>query len=195
VIALVGTIACSTTPTKAYEAITGQWVAEFTDEPGVVYFSIQRRRNGWGNMNSSFEIQASSLQGLSATQAGNASGANVRFQLTRDAGSFECEGWFKGGKGSGHFTFVGNAGYASEMERLGYGQLTEDEVFTMAVFDVSRAFIQEIKGLGYDRVSKDQLVAMRIHGVTPEFIQNMQSRGMKDLTIDKLVNLRVHGIN
>jgi hypothetical protein len=63
VFAVAVAVAVGSVPTKAIETVTGQWVAEFTDEPGVVFFSIQRKRNGWGHMNSSFEIQASSLQG------------------------------------------------------------------------------------------------------------------------------------
>jgi hypothetical protein len=182
-----------TVPPAAADSIAGQWVAEVSQEPGVVYFSIQRRRDGWGHMNSSFEIQASSLQGLNAAQIGS-TGANVRFQLARDAGTFDCEGWFKGGKGSGHFAFTGSPAYVADMERLGYGRLSDDDVFTMALFDVSRAFIQEIKGLGYDRVSRDQLVAMRIHGVTADFVRRLKDRGYASLSVEELISLKIHGI-
>jgi hypothetical protein len=43
------------------------------------------------------------------------SGTNVQFQLKRDAGTFNFEGWFKDGNGSGHFTFTPSSAFASEL--------------------------------------------------------------------------------
>ena len=56
--------------------------------------------------NTGFRITSGPAEsGSQANQAMSASGNVVQFQLKRDAGTFNFEGWFKAGNGSGHFTF------------------------------------------------------------------------------------------
>ena len=75
------------------------------------------------------------MRGLSIAQA-TGSGAAVNFQIVRDAGTLNCEGWFKNGSGSGHFTFTPNQSFANEMRSLGYQNMTDETLFSMAVHDI-----------------------------------------------------------
>src|SRR5262245_32372824 len=92
---------------SAQSSITGEWILEFKSGTDLIYFSIHRRSEGGGRMSSSSDIKAEVLRGLSASQT-SGSGAPVSFQVVRDAGTLNCEGWFKDGKGSGSFTFAPN---------------------------------------------------------------------------------------
>ena len=63
------------------------------------------------------------------------SGTNVRFQLKRDAGTFNFEGWFKEGNGSGHFTFTPDHGFASQLTSQGIGSPTDEQLLSLAMSD------------------------------------------------------------
>src|SRR4029450_13526680 len=101
-----------------------------------VYFSVHRRSERGGNFSSSSDIRADSIKGLSAAQAAG-NGAAVSFQVVRDAGTLNCEGWFKQGQGSGTFTFVPNQSFAAEMRTLGYEQLSDEQVVSLDAHDTT----------------------------------------------------------
>src|ERR1700694_2443334 len=86
---------------SAQSSMTGEWIVETKPSTDFVYFSIHRRSERGGEHSSSSDIRADSLKGLSQAQA-SGSGAAVSFQLVREAGTVNCEGWFKNGNGSGH---------------------------------------------------------------------------------------------
>ncbi len=177
-------------------AITGQWLIEPGDKAGTVQLTLQRhdgsRRH---HMSSSDVVVSSQVRGLDWKQAQSSSGAAVRFQIQRDAGSFACEGWFRDGKGSGHFTFAPSAGFRSDMRALGYGGLSGEEIFSLAVHDLTRAYIRELGRLGYNRLPYEKLIAMHIHGVTPAYIRELAALGHRKLDADQLVAMRIHGVS
>ncbi|HYP26770.1 MAG TPA: hypothetical protein VE262_08635 [Blastocatellia bacterium] len=197
VVALVSALCYgSLSSTSAQEAITGQWIIEpdrgKERRPDSVHLTIQRSRNGRGNFNSSDSVRLEHFRGLTQAQMAG-SGAAAQFQIVRDAGVLNCEGWFKDGRGSGHFTFAPDRGFASEMQGLGYGTLSDEKLFTLAVLDVSRVFIRELAALGYERLPVDKLVAMKIHGATPQFISELRAAGYDHPPVDQLVAMRIHG--
>jgi beta-lactamase regulating signal transducer with metallopeptidase domain len=162
----------------------GMWTAERKDGDRVwLQMSMRSAKNQWS---SSTTFRASELQGLGA-------GPDVRFQLRRDAGTFNFEGRFKGELGTGFFDFQPNPQYASQMRSLGY-EVREKQLLEMALHDVSLAFAREMKGLGYGK-SIDELVEFRIFGVSSDFIHEMESLGYRDLSGDKLVECRVHAVS
>ena len=69
--------------------------------------------SGFSYNNHGFNVTLDQLSGLTREQVMSATGTNVRFQLKRDAGTFNFEGWFKEGNGSGHFTFSPNSSFAA----------------------------------------------------------------------------------
>ena len=55
----------------------------------------KRSESGWHNNSNGFQISQDQLIGLTRDQIMSSGGTQVQFQLKRDAGSFNCEGWFK----------------------------------------------------------------------------------------------------
>ena len=178
---------------SAQGSMTGEWILEMKPGTDFVYFSIHRRSERGGTHSSSSDIRADSLKGLSAAQA-SGSGSAVSFQVVREAGTLNCEGWFKEGKGSGSFTFAPNQRFAAEMRSLGYEQLSDEKLFSMAVHDIGLTFIRELNALGYDHLTIDNLFAMRIHGAGPQFIKAMKDEGYDRVPVDNLVAMRIHGV-
>lgn len=198
-IGIRSTAAHETPPTELsvapQDAINGEWIIETKSGSDGLYLTVQRNDSGNGrhfHSTSSFDIKQDSIKGLSlATMRGN--GSPVQFQIVRDAGTFNCEGWFKNGNGSGHFTFAASQSFAAQMESLGYGKLTDEQLFSLAVIDVHLAFIRELSALGYDHLSLDNLIAMRIHGAGPQFISELKAIGYDHPQVDELVAMRIHG--
>ncbi|MFY9573157.1 MAG: hypothetical protein WAV20_17285 [Blastocatellia bacterium] len=186
-------ISTTTSSTAAQESISGEWMIEMKSGTDFVYLTIRRRSERGGLHTSSSNIRMESLAGLASAQAAG-SGSNVNFQIVREAGTLNCEGWFKGGNGSGHFTFAPNQSFAAEMRNLGYEKLTDEKLFSMAVHDIGLRFIRELNAVGYDRLSLDHLFAMRIHGANAEFIKELKNEGYDRVPVDNLVAMRIHGV-
>jgi len=186
--ALAQTNAPSTGP------ITGQWTIGKSDSPDKVRFSITRTSPNH-NMNSSSDAPVSQFRGITPAQLGSAAGV-ARFELVRDAGTFQFEGYLQNGGGGGNFVFTPNPNFGNELRSFGFkAELTNDKIFTMAVHDVSATYIRDMNSLGIRPDSEDKLVTMRIHGVSPEFVRSFKDLGYNELSADKLVTMRIHGVS
>jgi len=174
--------------------VTGQWMIDGRVVEGKVELTLRGNRGEHGHFNSSSMLPLEQVRGLSY-ELMNSAGANVRFEIARDAGTLTCEGYFKDGNGAGAFTFSANPRFVSEMQSLGYAGLSTDMVFSMAVHDVTLAYVRDLRALGIERVSSDQLIAMVIHGVAIEYIREMQALGYNELSPDNLVAMRIHGVS
>jgi len=186
-----------TTYSNPQEFGTGQWLVEFRTGETMVHMEMRYQRKsekGTGYSSHGFTIDPSALSGLSRDQA-MSGGTNVRFQLKRDAGTFNFEGWFKEGNGSGHFTFTPDRGFASQLTSQGIGSPTDEQLLSLAMSDSGFALINELKAQGYERPTLDQLVQMGNHGVNFEYVQGLKSYGYQLKAIDKLVQMRDHGVN
>src|SRR5258708_4872770 len=180
---------------KGQSRFTGQWLVD-SKWGGADQTYLELRQESWegrGSWNSSFNIQLSDLRGLNQSQV-MSNGAVVQFQLVRDAGTLNCEGWFKDGKGAGHYTFTPNQSYVSELRRRGYDAPTDEQQFTMAVHNVSYALMDELSAQGYDRPSLDTLVRTGTHGVNIEYVREMGGLGFRLKSVESLVRMRDHGV-
>ena len=158
-----------TTYSNPQEFGTGQWLVEFRTGETTVHMEMryQRKAKKARLQQSRFHYRSSAFSGLSRDQA-MSGGTNVRFQLKRDAGTFNFEGWFKEGNGSGHFTFTPDQGFASQLTSQGIGSPTDEQLLSLAMSDTGFALINELKAQGYERPTLDQLVQMGNHGVNLE---------------------------
>ncbi len=152
--------ASEVTYSNPQETTVNQWLIEFKTGEARLELTMRYRRNrdsGFSYSNTGFGIALDQLIGLTREQV-MSSGTNVQFQLKRDAGTFNFEGWFKDGNGSGHFTFSPSSSFAGELARLGFGRPTDEQLLSLAMGDTGFAFINELKAQGYDTTTVEQLV-------------------------------------
>ncbi|HEX9458940.1 MAG TPA: hypothetical protein VGA84_07330 [Thermoanaerobaculia bacterium] len=144
-------------------------------------------------------IDRTAFTGLTAAQLEATAETPVDFRLVRDAGTLHFTGTFLRGEGVGRFTFEPNAVYAGTLRGLGVAasdlnsDLNDERLFSLAMQDVSAAFIKEMQTLGY-REDLDRYVAFRIHGATPQFVRELNALGYRP-DAEQLVALRIHGVS
>jgi len=122
------------------ESTVNQWLIEFKTSEAKLQLSMRYQRQGdrgFSYSDTDFGVTLDQLPGLTREQVLSVSGTNVHFQLKRDAGTFNFEGWFKEGNGSGHFTFSPNSSFASELARQGFGKPTDEQLLSLAMSDTS----------------------------------------------------------
>ncbi|MFL6227287.1 MAG: hypothetical protein ACJ741_00755 [Pyrinomonadaceae bacterium] len=171
-------------------AITGTWRIDFDrEQPDLVSLSILR-----GSSRSDGPIALGELQGLTREQAFGA-GQAVKFRIVREAGTFECEGRFSGGKGSGSWQLFPNESFVAEMRSRGYALSSDRELFESALFGVNLKSVDELKAAGYDHIPFNKLIETRIFDVNAELIEEMRGAGYTNLTLNELVEARIFKID
>jgi hypothetical protein len=175
---------------RAAEEFNGNWTMRPSKQPGQVYFGLIHHRDG-GNSQSESDWPVSEFRGLDLASTPK---HDVQFDIARDAGRFDCEGYLKNGEGAGIFHFVANAQYPKAMSALGFSGIDDEMQFAMAVHDVSLDFAKEMKAEKLSGLDTDMLIAFRIHGVTPQFIRDIRAAGLATNDAGKLVAFRIHGV-
>lgn len=177
------------------EGFTGQWLIEPTRDPSLLNLTLMyRHKEGRGQNITSNSLSATQLRGLSSAQMSSA-GTNVEFQLVRDAGTFNCEGYFKDGRGSGHYTFAANPAFVAELKRRGYESPTDTQLFRLAMNNASVALLDELQAQGYERPTLDQFVRMGDHGVSLEYVRALKAQGYNVQSVDMLTRMVDHGVS
>ena len=175
---------------QAAEEFKGNWTISPSKQPGQVQFGLIRNHHG-GNSQSQSDWPVSEFRGLDLASAPK---RDVNFNITRDAGRIDCEGYLKNGEGAGTFRFVPDAQYPKAMSALGFGGIDDEMQFAMAVHDVSLDFARAMKAEKLADLTTEMLIAFRIHGVTPQFIREIRAAGLTATDSDKLVAFRIHGV-
>ena len=180
------------------EDIHGAWTANDDEKrPDRIHFNInQRPFSNWGQT-----MRLQDFTGLTAEQIRATTMTPVKFELRREAGTVSFEGTFKHGDGAGQFEFTPNRNYPAairalglefETKRHGRNKSEEEELFTLAIHDVSTAYIKAMRAEGFNE-TLDKYVEMRIFNITTEYIREMRSM-FGELTSKKLVNAKIHGV-
>jgi beta-lactamase regulating signal transducer with metallopeptidase domain len=84
--------------------------------------------------------------------------------------------------------------YISELRRLGYTNLTVDQLIDLKSHGVSVEFIEGLKSEGLPDLSVEHLLKLRAHGIQPDLIRSLKASGYSNLGIDQLLKLRMHGV-
>ena len=84
--------------------------------------------------------------------------------------------------------------YIAELRRLGYTNLTVDELIDLKSHGVSIEFIEGLKSEGLANLSVEQLLKLRAHGIQPDLIRSLKASGYSNLGMEQLLTLRMHGI-
>jgi hypothetical protein len=175
----------------------GQWLIEPGERAGIVRLTIRygerRYSDSW---NSQDDVPMSQLVGLSAAEMGG-SGTTVHFKIVRSAGTLDCEGWFDGGKGSGHFTYQPNPDFVAELAKRGINAPppTAWEQFQMTMAGVGLELVDELARQKYDRPTAAELARMAMHGVDLEYVRDIGARGYHLRDSKSLVRMRDHGVD
>lgn len=194
-VATAGSAEFTGASTATQNSITGQWLADFNRKNAdEVQLTIIRRSDRGGQHNSSNGISLNELQGLTRQQATGAR-TDVNFRIVREAGTFQCEGFFQEGRGAGHWTLTPNQSFVSTMRSRGYENLSEDDLFSAALFDINIKAIEDLKATGYDRLSFEELVEASIFKVTGDFAREMKSAGFENLAFKQLVEARIFKVD
>jgi hypothetical protein len=177
-------------------SVTGDWRVDFDrGKPDLVSLTMIRGnpRTGDGTR-SDGPVALGELQGLTREQAFG-TGQPVKFRIVREGGTFECEGTFSGGKGSGTWRLIPNESFVAAMRSRGYSLSSDKEIFESALFGVSVKAIDDLKSAGYDRMPFDKLIETRIFDVNPELIEELRAAGYTNLPLDELVEVRIFKID
>ena len=186
--------------TAAFAATEGAWTASVDEKrPDRLYVNITKGRNH--NMGTTMKIAG--FAGLTRAQIDAAAMTPVQFAMNREAGNVAFEGTFRNGKGAGQFTFTPNRAFLDTVRSMGIDMKREkrrhrewddeEELFALAIHDVSTAFIKSMIAEGY-RVSLQDYLTMRIFDITPDYIREMRNLGFRDISHDELVSSRIHKV-
>lgn len=85
-------------------------------------------------------------------------------------------------------------GYIAELRRLGYTDLSVDELITLKSRGITPEFIEGLRAEGHARLSVEELVRLRNHGVTPDYVRGLKASGHTGLDVGQLTKLRMHGL-
>ena len=179
----------------AQTALTGQWVAQFDpNKPAVLSIMFTRRGEDNGSYMTTDNISRDELQGF-PPDANSSAKTNVHFRIVREAGTFDCEGYFGAGKGAGFWTLTPSQSFISAMRARGYGNLTEEDLLRAALHNLTTKFIEDLKAVGYDRLEFRQLLRAASHEITPAYVREMQAAGYPSLSMEQIIRARNHDID
>ncbi|HVF47385.1 MAG TPA: hypothetical protein VNA17_07455 [Pyrinomonadaceae bacterium] len=176
--------------------ITGEWTAHLSkkrpDQLQIMF--IRRSENGGVTNMSGNAIALSAFQGLNPSAISSAK-TDVNFMLTREAGTFTFEGFFREGRGTGFWTFTRSEPFATMMKGRGYGYLNDEEMLRAAFHNLTGKYIDELKSAGYTDLDFKQLTRAAGHDITLAYIRELETAGYPGLKMDELIRAQNHDVN
>lgn len=177
--------------TAAFAEMEGAWAARPDEkDPSTLQVSLTYSRTSHHSI--SFKLAE---VGLTREQVYAAAQTPSRFSWKRDAGTVLFEGAFRNGRGGGQMVFTPNRNYLQAIQAMGVGvgTIDDEELFILAVVDVSPAYIRAMQAEGF-RVSLEKYMNMAMFRVTPEYVREMRRLLGADVPASKLVEMRIHDI-
>jgi hypothetical protein len=105
---------------------------------------------------------------------------NVEFKLVRDAGTMTFKGQFDGDEGFGHFHYVANPTYFSDLKRMGV-EMDEDRPTTgFFMLNVKKDYVDMVVHNGYPHISQHDLMSFAAMHINKDFIQAWRGSGVLD---------------
>src|SRR5258705_5006967 len=173
----------------------GAWRIYYEPSRERVQLSFEHYENGSRRHGStSFGVRPTELRGLPLSQLSSYSGP-ARFQLVRDAGTFNFEGQLRDGHGTGFFTFSPDSRFPQQLASRGYERPTADQQYWLAMHDVGYAMVDELRPQKYDRPCVAHLEVMGIHGANLDYMKSLSAAGYRVGNTHRLVTLRDHGVS
>ena len=157
----------------------------------AVQFDV-RYRSGSDESSFGTDVPLAQLHGLAPSDL-DSNGADVTFDLVRDAGTLHCTGRVANRDGGGTFRYAPNARYARRLAALGVSAPTPDEQRLMTFADVTVAFVETLRDARVAVETPHALIALAEHGVTGAFVTGVSQLGYH-VSSDELVRLVDHGV-
>jgi len=174
--------------------MSGEWTAQVSGKrPGQININFIRRSER-GNNSSGNTLPIAVFQELSVDPNSTAK-ADVRFRLVREAGTFNLEGMFANGRGTGVWTFTPNPGFATAMRDRGYGTLSEEDMLRAGMHNLTAKYSDDLKSAGYAKLTFDDLNRASNHDITISYINELKGAGLGDLSMDDLIRASNHDVN
>jgi hypothetical protein len=165
------------------EQFSGTWSITPSDKAGEVHLRMDYRHT---DANGDEEWDQSSDVPL--PRAGT-------FSIVRDAGTFNAQGSFSGGRGGGTWTFVPNRGFAGELRKRGAGTPNDKQQFQLAMGGFKIATLDTLLQSGFQRPNVEDLVRLSEHGVSGDYVNAMKGLRFSPKTVAELIRLRDHGVS
>ncbi len=154
--------------------IEGFWEAKFKEKSlTLILFKNKRGKNRY-NGTVYTGLQYSEVQGLNASQIRTSSG-DVQFRLVKESGTFVFTGEANSGAGGGTYEFQVNTKFVEQMKGLGFNDVEEKDLVTLAVTDVNMALLRELSGL---KLRTEEAVEIAVLGIKPEFVKEARQNGL-----------------
>src|SRR5256714_5758804 len=188
-------LAAVSSAAAAQPADQGTWRIYYEPSRERVQLTFEDYENGGRRHGStSFGVRPTELRGLPLSQLSSYSGP-ARFQLVRDAGTFNFEGELRDGHGTGFFTFSPDSRFPQQLASRGYERPSTEQQYWLAMHDVGYAMLDELRTQGHDRPSVDQLVVMGVLGANLDYMKSLSTAGYRVGSTHRLVSLRDHGVS
>jgi hypothetical protein len=146
-------------------------------------------RSHWRNTT---DVPWSNLRGLDSNQLDRILSA-VKFEILRDPGTLICQGRTGLGRANGTFTFEPNPAFVRQLDGLGYGAPTDEQLFRMLMHDVTLEFARNAVEYRLGASTKD-LIDMRAHGVNDGYLERVRASGYS-VTARQLIDFKNHGVS
>ncbi len=176
----------------AQSTATGTWSAQLAGDPAWIEFSVrvdtEHDHSDW-----SHDVPTASLVGLTRDQL-QSGGANVRFDVARDAGTLHCVGYASHGAGGGTFSFASSTSFADALASRGISRPDDVQQLRMTMANVTLAFVDMLRRNGSTITSTDEIIRLLNHGVDERYVSGLAALGYKNLGANDLVRLRDHGV-
>jgi hypothetical protein len=176
-------------------AFSEDWNAQWRITPSLsvnqVHFTV-RHSSIHGEWSNSRDVPLDRFRGFSLAML--ASPGPAKFEYVADAGRLLCEGRFSLGTGSGSYTFTPDQEFIAALRQMGYDAPDDEQLFSMLMMDINRAFARGIRDAGL-RASSQDLLALKMHGITLDYIREARQAGYPNFTADDYVQLRIHGVD
>jgi hypothetical protein len=140
-------------------------------------------------------IGLGAFSGVSAGNVASPTPVPAAFRIQQDAGTFDFEGTFHGGRGTGRFRFTPNQWFASvALRSVGIKAATDHQLKNLAYSGISTADVREFKAL-FPSLTMSELMDLAVRIVTPEYARTMRSLGVTGAnTVRGVVELRFYNV-
>jgi hypothetical protein len=178
---------------KATDDYQGTWRINYISSTSIdLGLSYHNGNSSW-EMSDSLPFDASSFHGLTIDDIKSAKGAK-HFQIVRDAGAFDCNGYFASGIGSGVFAFAPSVAFADALDSRGLGRPGVKDEFELALSNVTLAMVDGLRAAGVTGLSAKSLVTLANHDVNAKYVAGLNANGVHATSVDDLVRLRDHDV-